>query len=59
MSYEDHLYHREREQQCRKMAKLAHTAEIRRRHEELALLHADRASRYGGFDSRPPVLRAI
>jgi hypothetical protein len=40
----DHLYHRERERQCRDLAKLATDPEIRRRHEELAELHASRAA---------------
>lgn len=41
MSDEDQLYHREREQHCREMAKLANDSEIRRRQEELASLHAN------------------
>ena len=44
MSYEEHSYHRERERHCRSMAKLATDPEIRRRHEELANLHANRAA---------------
>ena len=59
MSYEDQLYHREREQHCREMAKLAIDSEIRRRHEELALLHADRASLYPGRDGQAQELSAI
>jgi hypothetical protein len=44
MSYDDHLYHRERERHCRSMANLASDPDVRRRHEELADLHAVRAS---------------
>jgi hypothetical protein len=44
MSQEDLAYHRQREQQCREMARTATDPEIRRRHEELAALHASRAS---------------
>ena len=47
MSYEHHIYHREREQHCREMAQLASDPDIRRRHEELASLHADRAALCG------------
>jgi hypothetical protein len=43
----DHSYHRERERHCRSMAKSAVDAEVRRRHEELANLHAARAGRAG------------
>ena len=46
MSYEDHIYHREREQHCRSLAGLAADPDVRRRHEELAALHAGRASLY-------------
>ena len=46
MSYESHIYHREREQHCRAMAELASDPEVRRRHEELASLHAGRAALY-------------
>lgn len=46
MSYEHQIYHREREQRCREMAALASDPEIRRRHEELAALHAGRAALY-------------
>ncbi len=49
MSYEDHAYHREREQHCRSMAELASDPEVRRRHRELAELHAARASQFTGF----------
>lgn len=44
--YENHIYHREREQHCRSMAKHAADPEVRRRHEELAQLHAGRAALY-------------
>jgi hypothetical protein len=46
MSYEYHIYHREREQHCRAMAERANDPDVRRRHEELASLHADRPSLY-------------
>ena len=46
MSYDDHRYHSTRARQCRASAKLATDPDIRRRHEELAALHADRASLY-------------
>lgn len=46
MSDDNHLYHRAREQHCRAMAELASDPEVRRRHEELASLHADRAALY-------------
>jgi hypothetical protein len=49
MSNEIHLYHREREQHCRAMAELASDPDVRRRHEELASLHAGRAALYGGM----------
>lgn len=51
MSYEQLAYHRQREQQCREMAESASDPDVRRRHEELADLHASRT--YEGFDSRP------
>ncbi len=51
MSAEDQIYHRDREQQCRNLAKRAADPEIRRRHEELANLHASRAALYGGGNS--------
>jgi hypothetical protein len=44
MSYDDKHYHRERERQCRGMAELASDPEIRRRHEDLAELHATRVA---------------
>lgn len=40
MSSTDLAYHRQREQQCRLMAETAANPEVRRRHEELADLHA-------------------
>jgi hypothetical protein len=48
MSNDDHSYHRERERHCRAMAELASDPAVRRRHEELASLHAGRAALYGG-----------
>ena len=42
MSYEDMAYHRQREQQCRDLAETASDPDVRRRHEELADLHASR-----------------
>jgi hypothetical protein len=47
MTNEHHLYHRHRERQCRTMAERALDPDVRRRHEELAQLHATRASLYG------------
>lgn len=47
MSYDDHLYHREREQHCRSLAEVADDPDVRRRHEQLAELHAGRAALYG------------
>ena len=49
MSYEDHLYHSVRAQQCRDMADLAADPDVRRRHEELASLHSERAERFEDF----------
>jgi len=43
---EHESYHRAREQQCREMADSASDPDVRRRHEELAELHAIAASRY-------------
>ena len=45
MTSEDQAYHRKREQQCRSLAELATNADVRRRHEELAALHAGHAAR--------------
>jgi hypothetical protein len=53
MSYEDHVYHRERERHCRAMAELAQDPDVRRRHEELASLHAGRAALHGSTDVLP------
>jgi len=49
MSYENHLYHSQRARRCRDMAQLAADPDVRRRHEELASLHADRAAMYSEF----------
>jgi len=49
MSQENQVYHRTREQHCRTMAELASDPKVRRRHEELASLHADRAALYSGL----------
>lgn len=38
------VYHRQREQHCRDMAQVARDPDVRRRHEELARLHASRAA---------------
>lgn len=47
MSNEHHIYHLERAQHCREMAEHASDPDVRRRHEELASLHAGRAELYG------------
>jgi hypothetical protein len=44
MGYEDKIYHRQREEHCRSMARRASNPDVRRRHEELAELHAGRAA---------------
>lgn len=44
MVYETQSYHRTREQHCRQMAELASDPDVRRRHEELASLHAGLAA---------------
>jgi hypothetical protein len=44
MTYEVHEYHRQRERHCRSMAQCASDPEIRRRHEDLANLHARQAA---------------
>ena len=49
MSNHDQAYHREREQHCRSMAELASDSDVRRRHEELARLHASRAAESAGL----------
>jgi hypothetical protein len=51
MSFDQMAYHRQREQQCRELAESATDPDVRRRHEELADLHASRA--YEDFDSQP------
>ena len=45
MSSHDLAYHRQREKHCREMAEGASNPEVRRRHEELASLHASEAAR--------------
>jgi hypothetical protein len=49
MGYDDQIYHRERERQCRSMARRAADPDVRRRHEELAQLHAGRAETTTGM----------
>jgi len=44
MSLADMAYHRQREEHCRRMAEGAADADVRRRHEELADLHASKAA---------------
>ena len=44
MSYTDQNFHLERARRCREMADLADDPDVRRRHEELADLHANRAT---------------
>jgi hypothetical protein len=51
MTYDDHLYHVDRERQCRDLADRASDPEIRRRHFELADLHARQAASY-----KPPLV---
>ena len=51
MSYDQSAYHRQREQHCREMAQSATDPDVRRRHEELADLHASRT--FEDFDSQP------
>ncbi|HWJ59388.1 MAG TPA: hypothetical protein VNR68_07135 [Sphingomicrobium sp.] len=43
MRNEEQAYHRERAQQCRTMAEHSADPNIRRRHEELAAMHARQA----------------
>ena len=43
MSYDQLAYHRQREEHCRELAQSATDPDVRRRHEELADLHATRA----------------
>jgi len=44
VSATDLAYHRQREQQCRSMAETASNPEARRRHQQLADLHASKAA---------------
>ena len=44
MSYDDQSYHLQREEHCLAQAEAASDPEVRRRHEELAAMHADRAA---------------
>jgi hypothetical protein len=53
MRDDDHHYHRDREQQCRALAKAASDPDVRRRHEELAELHAIRAAQVNSSVSSP------
>lgn len=46
MSNEDLAYHRQREQQCRQLAETSSDPDVRRRHEELANLHASRVAQH-------------
>lgn len=46
MSNEDLAYHRQREQHCRELAQSATDPDVRRRHEQLANLHASRIARF-------------
>ncbi|NUQ17723.1 MAG: hypothetical protein HOP95_04610 [Sphingomonas sp.] len=55
MSTEDLSYHRQRERHCRSMAELASDPEARRRHNELAELHAARIAQ---FSAGGPTLSA-
>ncbi len=59
MTHDDRTYHRERERHCRTMAELAEDPDVRRRHEELASLHADRAALPHDFSAFEGGLRAI
>ena len=51
MNLENQAYHRQCEQHCREMAQTATDPDVRRRHEELADLHASRASAASEFPS--------
>lgn len=42
MTFDQMAYHRQRERHCRDMAESAIDPDVRRRHEELAQLHASR-----------------
>ena len=59
MSYDDHNYHLERERHCRSQADLASDPDVRRRHEELADLHAGRAAEFDGFGGEGDAVSAI
>lgn len=52
MSAEDFSYHNERAQKCRQLAEAASDPDVRRRHEELADLHASRAAEFTGYASQ-------
>jgi hypothetical protein len=58
MTQETHNYHRQRERHCRSMAARAADPDIRRRHEELAELHAGRAANFAGMAQAAPELGA-
>ncbi len=45
MRDDDHSFHRSRERHCRELAERATDPDIRRRHTELAELHATQADR--------------
>ena len=51
MSSQDRNYHREREQQCRALAEAASDLDVRRRHEELAELHAKQAAQLNAVEN--------
>ena len=51
MSNDDLNFHRERERDCRSRAELASSPDVRRRHEELAELHASRVAQFDGFET--------
>jgi hypothetical protein len=59
MSYDDLDFHRERERHCRSQAELASDPDVRRRHEELADLHASRAAQFDGLSSENDAVNAI
>ena len=40
MSYDEQIYHRQRAEQCRTLAEHSSDPEVRKRHQELAQLHA-------------------
>jgi len=40
MAYDEQIYHRQRAEQCRTLAEHASDPEVRKRHTELAQLHA-------------------